>query len=36
MGLQGAHNQQKGFEIICRGELEILLDIIESRNNTTY
>ena len=36
MGLQGAHNQQKGFEIICRGELQILLDIIESCKNTTY
>ena len=36
MGLQGANNQLKGFEIICRGELEILRDIIESRNNTTY
>ena len=36
MGLQGAHNQQKGFEIICRGELQILLNTIESHKNTTY
>ena len=31
MGLQGAHNQLKGFEIIYRGELQILFNIIESR-----